>query len=493
VRGSPVVFNDFSGGLDTKSAPYLVQNKFARDCRNVVTTLNGAIKKRAGNQTFASVFAGTPTVLTSLFGMQATTVLIATGAAKMYSISTGGVSTDITGASVLTSGTRWHFAEAPASGGQGPLYAVNGTDIPKQWTGAGSIADWTATTGAVPNGKFILYVKNRVLIAGVPGTPHRLYASALGDPRNWGTAANQGWVVDLDPNDGDQITGIGVVGPYVMVFKNEKAFTVYDLDTGANRRLSTNVGCAAHRSIAESPQGLFFLTPDRGVYATDGVNLRKVSDRITPTLDAVTASARANAAGVFLNDHYYLSVSTGGATNNLTLDYDFNAGSWWAHSNAANQWATWRPAGGLELYAVQAAAAVVDKSYVPGLLQDNGVNFTAYWRSPWIAFQEPYVRKRVRQMHMDGRGVVDVYVSRDFRSGDELLGASVFQLPIPTSFGDATTTFGGTGVFGDAASQDQRVFPTLGVGRSFSVLVQGASNNDLEVDSMSLFIQRRKD
>jgi hypothetical protein len=92
--------------------------------------------------------------------------------------------------------------------------------------------------GAVPNGKFILYVKNRVLIAGVPGTPHRLYASALGDPRNWGTAANQGWAVDLDPNDGDAITGIGVVGPYVMVFKNEKAFTVYDLDTGANRRLS---------------------------------------------------------------------------------------------------------------------------------------------------------------------------------------------------------------------------------------------------------------
>jgi hypothetical protein len=419
VRGSPVVFNDFSGGLDTKSAPYLVQNKFARDCRNVVTTINGAIKKRAGNQTFCSVFAGSPTVLTSLFGMQATTVLVATGAAKMYSIGAGGVSTDITGASVITSGARWDFTEAPASGGQGPLYAVNGTDIPKQWTGAGSIADWTATTGAVPNGKFILYVKNRVLIAGVPGTPHRLYASALGDPRNWGTAANQGWVVDLDPNDGDQITGMGVVGPYVMVFKNEKAFTVYDLDTGANRRLSTNVGCVAHRSIAESPQGLFFLTADRGVYATDGVNLRKVSDRIAPTLDATNPSARGNAAGVFFNDHYYLSVPTTGATNSLTLDYDFNAGSWWAHSNAANEWATWRPAAGLELYAAQASAAIVDKSYVAGTTQDNGANFTAYWRSPWIAFQEPYVRKRVRQMHMDGRGVVPASDPDDVRGRND--------------------------------------------------------------------------
>jgi hypothetical protein len=48
-------------------------------------------------------------------------------------------------------------------------------------------------------------------------------------------------------------------------------------------------------------------------------------------------------------------------------------------------------------------------------------------------------------------------------------------------------------VFGDAPSQDQRVFPTLGVGRSFSVLVQGTSNQDLEVDSFTMNIQRRKD
>jgi hypothetical protein len=73
--------------------------------------------------------------------------------------------------------------------------------------------------------------------------------------------------------------------------------------------------------------------------------------------------------------------------NNLTLDYDFNAGSWWAHTNAANQWAKWRPSSGLELYAAQAAAAIVDKSYVPGTTQDNGANFTAYWRSPWITFR----------------------------------------------------------------------------------------------------------
>jgi hypothetical protein len=205
------------------------------------------------------------------------------------------------------------------------------------------------------------------------------------------------------------------------------------------------------------------------------------------------AAQRANAAGAFFNDHYYLSAALSGSANNVTLDYDFNAGSWWAHTNAANQWAKWRPVAGLELYAGQAASGIIDKAYVPGVTQDNGANFTAYWRGPWITFQEPYLRKRVRQMHMDGKGVVDVYLARDFRTGDELLGASVFQLPISTTFGSASTQFGGPGVFGDSPAQDQRVFPTLGVGRSFSVLVQGSSNQDLEVDSMTMNIQRRKD
>jgi hypothetical protein len=45
----------------------------------------------------------------------------------------------------------------------------------------------------------------------------------------------------------------------------------------------------------------------------------------------------------------------------------------------ANQFARWRPGAGVELYAAQAAAAIVDKCYVAGVTQDNGVNFAAYW------------------------------------------------------------------------------------------------------------------
>src|ERR1044072_6768075 len=105
MRGTPYRFVDFRGGLNTKAAPYLVDENECRDCLNVVSTVRGSIKKRNGNSTFCSTFAGSPAFITSLFGLYVgSTSLIATGGTKIYSISTGGTATDITGAASLTSG-----------------------------------------------------------------------------------------------------------------------------------------------------------------------------------------------------------------------------------------------------------------------------------------------------------------------------------------------------------------------------------------------------
>jgi hypothetical protein len=444
VRGTPVRQTDFSGGVDTKAAPYLLAKNEARDARNVVSTARGSVRKRDGNQTFVSTFAGAPATLTSLFAAQAAaTVLIATGAAKIYSIGTGGVAADITGAATLTSGLRWEWVEAPASGGQGPLYGVNGTDTPKQWTGAGNVADWTATSGTVPNGRFMLYVGNRVIVAGMPGDPSAVAACAIGDPRNWSTGggAANGWLVRLDPNDGDAITGLGTIGPYV--------------------------------------------------YVTNGNWSRKLSDKIDPTLAGIVAAQRQNAAATFFNDHYYLAVCTSGTTNNLTVDYDTVNQSWWFHSNTVNQFARWRPGSGVELYAAQAAAAIVDKCYVPGVLQDNGVNFTAYWLGPWITFDQPFRRKRIRGIHVDGTGILDAYIAKDFALGETLVRGDIFSYAAATSTFGGTGTFGGDGVFGDAPAESERLLPTLGVTRAFSFKAQSTSAQPMEMDALTTFMQFR--
>lgn len=209
MRGTPVRFVDFRGGLNVKAAPYLIAENQCRDCMNVVSTVRGSIKKRFGNISLASVFPGTPTDLISIFGTNVgSNNLIVTGGTKIYSVSSGGLVQDISGAGSFSNNARWDQVTGPASGGQGPIYMMDGIDTPVYWTGGGGVVSWTASVGSVPNGKYIEYAANRIWVAGTASNPSRLYFSDLGDPRSW-TATN---VVDLDPNDGQTITGIKRIG-----------------------------------------------------------------------------------------------------------------------------------------------------------------------------------------------------------------------------------------------------------------------------------------
>nr|MDQ3317454.1 hypothetical protein [Actinomycetota bacterium] len=263
MRGNAYLFRDFKGGVNAQAAPYNLQDGEARDVtRNVVSTQRGAVRKRDGVVTFATP----PEALNSLFALTSPNFLIGAGGTSLYRIDSSGMSAVL--ASTLTANLRWEFVQAPAQGGQGPLYGMNGTDTPKQWTGltAASAVDWTSTSGALPNGKYLAYHGNRVFVAGVTAQPTRLYWSDIGNPRVWPVEN----VLDLDPGDGEPITGIGTLKGQLLVFKGSKAWTIFDLNTGANRRLGDNVGCVSHRSIVETTRGCYFLTRTQGIMVTDG-------------------------------------------------------------------------------------------------------------------------------------------------------------------------------------------------------------------------------
>lgn len=493
MRGTPVRFVDFRGGLNTKAAPYLIAENQCRDCNNVVSTVRGSIKKRNGNVSLADTFVGSPTQITSLYpaSVLATPVLVAAGGSGLYSISAGGTVQDITGGLTFSNNQKWEFISGPTSGGQGPIFGMNGIDTPKYWVGSGGVSNWTASVGTIPNGKYLAYAANRVWVAGTVANPSRVYFSDLGDPRSW-TATN---VVDLDPNDGQVITGMARLGSNLIVFKGQKTFLIYDLDTGANRPLSTSIGCVSHRSIAEGPQGLYFLSEDQGVFVTNGSKLEAVSDNILRTMDRITSGQKTNAAAEFYNDHYYLSIAIDGATaNNVTLDYDSTTSSWWKHTNAANQFALWRPSSSsnMYLYGANSLAVRVDRFYVPDIFQDAGVNYVSDWTGPWLAFKEPYRHKRGRQIHMEGHGRVNVYMGQNFIQTLSLLRTDAFASEAAGGhfFGDSTL-FGGTEIFGDVIEQGEVRIYSLGVARSFSFKFENTGDSDIEVDAYTVMITPR--
>ena len=503
----PVPFQDFSGGLNTLAAPYLVTANEARDLQNVQGTTAGAIVKRNGLQTFASP----SNTFTSLFALESVspTVLVGADASQLYSISTGGTVTPI--ASGGLNNVPWEFISAPVVSGQGPLYGMNGTNTPRQWSGSGLTATWSATDvgGSVPNGKYCLYANNQVFVSGVSSNPSRVYWSGIADPTAWNPAnLNGSGFEDFDPNDGQAISGLGRVGPYILVCKPRKLWILVDPATGQSRRLSENIGCVAHRSIASGPEGTYFLSEDRGVYLTDGTHLTPISDKIGPTLNLVAPALRSQAAATYFNGHYYLSVSMGGSSNDTVLDFDallsdgVKAPSWWKHTFGSNQFAIWHPSTGTaNLYSAKATSAIVDQCFVPGVTQDNGTNFTWAWRSAWLSpvyfrhrvYPAAWFRKNLRQLRMQGTGTVDVSMATNFAAAETLIESNVLSSAGNGTFG-GTTTYGGAGqIFGGSGSIVEARLFSLGVAEAFSIVFSATSNTQDMVVLFIMLLAYRKD
>src|SRR6185437_14358646 len=96
-----------------------------------------------------------------------------------------------------------------------------------------------ATAPFVPNGQWMVFAGNRIWMTGVSGDTSAVWFSDIvstgeaggqGDPSAWPKTN----VVRFDSSDGYPITGIGTIGPYLLVFKENKMWVVHDLDTGAN-------------------------------------------------------------------------------------------------------------------------------------------------------------------------------------------------------------------------------------------------------------------
>lgn len=482
--GPPLNFSNFSGGLNLLDAPDLIGDHEARDLLNVQGTTAGAIVKRNGLRQVAA--PASP--MSSLFPFEMSgggRFLIAADSSSLYSITDFGATTTL--ATGLAPG-NWECVNAPAVGAQGPLYMMNAFDPPRQWNGvAGSAAAWTATDagGVVPNGQFCVYAQNQVFVAGVTAFPSRVYCSALKDPTGWNPANLAGaGALDFDPGDGQAISGLGVVGPYILVGKPQKLWVIIDPGGGPTlpfvRQISHDTGIAAHRSIAPSPEGTYFLT-DRGVYITNGSSLKSASDKVRPLLDVIVSDRRHAAAGVYYGAHYYLSFATGPFGNNVTLDYDVTLGSWWKHGFGVNQFAVWHPVSGepAKLYAAN-AQRFVDQCFTPGLYQDRGFNFPWVWRGPWQSpsfyrrrlYPSTWYRKRLRQIRIQGFGTVDYSLAKDFVDPESLIRPNVLPDTPPNGIAD--------------------IF-SLGVARAFSQVFSATSNTQDEVLSYTMALTERTD
>jgi hypothetical protein len=466
ARGtSRLVLDDFTGGLNTRDDPVgLAANESPYLYDWVPHGEGGAIVQRDGDELYRdfSVAAIDKMFYSSRLGNLITHT--ADGDIHSYNGTTQRLLYD-TGLGVSSVFTEVFSAiEAPVSGGQGPLYLLvrtaGGPFAGKYWDGsAASLADWTASTGTLPNSaKGLLYVGNRVWAWGTrdsvlaDANTGLLYWSEIGDPRNW-PAAN---VLQLEPGTLQDYTGAGVVGDLIIVFKRNKAWVIYDLDTGANRSLGgPDVGAKDNNTICSTPIGLFFIDPGRGPMVTDGSSAK-------PLENGTRVPWENFAWAVYRNDHIYCSDGTLGAL----YDYNLVTQSWWRHSSTHGALAV--DSVNDVLYAARKTTDTVDKMLVPGAtLQYGGSTMAPIWSSPHLSLGAPGERKRLRSVRFVGLATAEVELTHDIDSTDSTIGSGSLAAP-------------------------GLIIPTPGLGRAPSFRVQKLSGTAVRLDQIVVDFQTRK-
>lgn len=499
----PSHYLDFHGGLNTKDQPYLLTDNQAREINNVQSSRTGALVKRAGLLTHATLAASAGSLYP--FELPSPPALIAVANGQILAIGPSGAATTLK--SGVSATARWEWVSAMPNGAQGPLYGMNGVDAPQTWNGvAAATSNWAVSSGgvAVPNGKYCIAANNQVFVAGTASNPSTVYWSAIGDPTNFDPASLTGaGSAMFDGRDGQPITALGRVGPYVLVAKPRKLWVIADTASPTIRQLSDSIGCVAHRSLAQGPDGTFFLSEDRGVYLTNGSTLRPISDLIQPTVDG-GASLFPQAVGVYFAGHYFLSLGLlGSGANDTTLDYDTTMDSWWKHTFGSNQFAVWHVNNVAALYSAKPTGGIVDRCFAPGTLVDNGTPFLWIWKGPWQSPSytprhrrvgpTPYYRKRLRQFRADGRGTVDFSLAKDFAVTESLIRANFLGTPEVDDTWAGATSWAVDGLWAAGGAIRRARAHSLGVANAFSVVFSATSITDDGVTSYTLMMEDRRD
>lgn len=275
--------------------------------------------------------------------------------ANAYTFTVSGITiTPTAGATYTNNGITYTVVATNIVGGAGAIIAtgsgapdVSGTLAKAGGTGDSSITyTQYALNTNITKAKYVEAYNNYLFLANVSvGTttyPTRIYWSNLQDPTIWLPTS----FIEVAMNDGQQITGIKVLGNNLIIFKTRSIYIVsftgdpdipFILQGGG--KANSDVGCVSHFSIQEVQNGLVFLSFD-GLYYFDGFNSQKMSDRINPTILGLNLTRLTQCRSmVQRNKHRYLfSIPSSSSSTNdtvITWDWYLNAFSVYTGVSAA--------------------------------------------------------------------------------------------------------------------------------------------------------------
>lgn len=315
----------FTGGLNSSGGPLSLSDQESSKLQNIDFDKFGSILKRSGYLNVNSSAFNSGARWTGLLDYELSSgsrYLVGTCGNKVAywdSSSISGAPTDITGSITVTAGSV-----ASSTVFRDIAIFTNGADAPFQWTGTGNCTTLTVPTG-LTSAKYVAIFSAYTFLANtvVTGTAHRsrLHYSNINQPNIWTDLDFE----DVSPDDGQQITGLIVLGTSLCIFKGKSIWLAQftgNADTPFQFNQSNSaVGTVSHQSLQQIDNGIVFLSWD-GLYFFDGYNSYKISDRLNSTFSNDLASLQfSNVCSMFQHtkNRYWLGITSTGQSNNDTV------------------------------------------------------------------------------------------------------------------------------------------------------------------------------
>ena len=319
-------------GMNDKYPSHLLPKGVFQLVQNAVVDTN-RISKRLGTDNVASSLGAFAILGGSAFEPAGGTkyqIVCRNGSSnsQLYSW-TGSGSFSAIGSANLAAGAQMNFVQA-----SNYLFGFNGTDA----VDVDASLTVTRNRAGVPLGKFGFWFHNYLFVAGVSANPNRLYWSNLGVPITF-TGADY---IDINANDGDEITGLSFLNDELLVFKKNSIWSIsgwsgstFAATTAAGQNTQAKalgVGTMSHQSIVNTGREVYYLSFSGGIphfraltqtVFAKTIDSGVVSDDIEDTMNGVNKTLLSTCAGVYDGVLIRWALSNGASTsNNLVVVFD---------------------------------------------------------------------------------------------------------------------------------------------------------------------------
>ncbi len=349
------------------------------------------------------------------------------------------------------------------------------------------------STGGL-NAKYVVRFEDRLVFAGIYSQPSRIIISGKAPEQEKIDLSSGGNYIDIEPDAGDNITGIGVFSNKIIVFKERSiwqitlasqtigSFTVW-IPTA--QLITASHGCVSNRSIVAVENDIFFLSR-KGIYAlgyepniaVDILRTTEISAKVRPFFNSLTYEQKTKAVATYYDSKYILSIPG----KNKTIIYDRERLCWMGPwTKDANVFEVYTDSAGDEhiLYGNDDSTYVTE--YDDSFGDDEGTAIATTLRTKKDDFGSWEIFKNIKEVYTlfrNVQGTVNVNLRLQLRDGSVTTEKS-FNI-----YTTASNAGWGSGLWGDfewADSEETGGATDINEIYRYTVLNKQARNIQMEV------------